>query len=58
MNEYHSRGSRFREACLVSRVASAQWHLLHMSGNALAAGERGKDLQIRHRRLAPCRSQI
>ena len=39
-------------------AASAQWHLLYRSGNALAAGERGKDLQIRHRRLAPCRSQI
>ena len=25
-------------------AASAQWHLLYMSGNALAAGESGKDL--------------
>ena len=29
---------------LLSGVASAQWHLFYMSGNALAAGESGKDL--------------
>ena len=38
--------------------ADSQGHLSYMSGDALAAGENKTDHDPRHRRLAPCRSQI